>query len=65
MRTIIELGTVKRIKMDQTYTCREVRGTLCVIEEQPDESENYRVRCSSGRGEHIYQWVLEKHLEDP
>jgi len=61
----IKIGDIKRIKRDQEYTCREVRGKLCVVESLPNgKGQTYHIRCVADTGDHIGQWAAAKHLED-
>lgn len=59
----MNIGDIKRIKSNQSCTCGEARGQLCIIEEIAD-SEEITIRFQKEDGTHLHQWVFPNHLED-
>ena len=59
----MKVGDIKRVKINQEYTCEEAQDKICVIETMiPDSDISIRIQrydCT-----HLRQWVKKKHLED-
>lgn len=60
---MIKVGDIKRVKVDQDFTCEEARGKMGVIE-TTEPNVDIRIRIQRDDGTHITQWVHKHHLGD-
>jgi len=58
----LNIGDVKRIKMNQEYTCRSANGCVCVIDRLTYDEYHARVQLKDGT--HIGQYVHPEHVEE-